>query len=141
MVDDRAGSDREVLADTQGALLDLREHPPLKRTSTQVAAQAQYQARAAAFEGTFERGRITEQDIGSASDNDHPVSKNCSSSLFFHAGGLRPPWCPVGAQREVGLHDAVVDGVVGDGGIGEAPVAFFGLNRRAASDSEANSPA
>ena len=64
VVDDRAGSDREVLADTQGALLDLREHPPLKRTSMQIAAQDQYQARAAAFEGTFERGRITEQDIG-----------------------------------------------------------------------------
>ena len=27
VVDDRAGSDREILADTQGALLDLREHP------------------------------------------------------------------------------------------------------------------
>jgi hypothetical protein len=42
-VNDRAGSDREVLADTQCALIDLRGQPPLKRTSIQVTAQAQHQ--------------------------------------------------------------------------------------------------
>jgi hypothetical protein len=56
-----------------------------------------------------------------------PCWQNCSSSLSFHAGGLRLPWCPLRAQGEVGLHDALVDGVVGEGGTGEAPVAFFGV--------------
>ena len=62
-VDDRAGSDREVLADTQGALLDLRGRPPSKRTSMRVTAHAQHQARTAAFEGAFERGQIAEYHI------------------------------------------------------------------------------
>jgi hypothetical protein len=43
-VHERAGSDREVPADPQGDLLDLKGFP-LKRTSLQVIAQAQHQAR------------------------------------------------------------------------------------------------
>jgi hypothetical protein len=61
--------------------------------------------------------------------------------MSFHAGGFGYRGVHLCAQREVGLHHAVVDGVFGDGGIGEAPVAFFGLNRRAASDMKANRPA
>jgi fructose-1-phosphate kinase PfkB-like protein len=55
------------------------------------------------------------------------VSKKLQQLLVFHAGGLASATVvPTSAHNTVGLHDAVVDGVVGEGGIGEAPVAFPG---------------